>query len=96
MSNYTPGPWFYNGTELLGADGTKVVFTSHKIALGSVTSFPSGPANAALAIAAPDLLVALQAVVSVADRATAEFDMARAAIAKATGCTPLRMKGGDL
>lgn len=35
--------------------------------------------------AAPDLLAALQAVVSVADRATVEFDMARAAIAKATG-----------
>lgn len=35
--------------------------------------------------AAPDLLAALQAVVSVADRATVEFDMARAAISKATG-----------
>lgn len=33
--------------------------------------------------AAPDLLAALKAVVSVADRATVEFDMARAAIAKA-------------
>lgn len=35
--------------------------------------------------AAPDLLAALQAVASVADRATVEFDMARAAISKATG-----------
>lgn len=35
--------------------------------------------------AAPDLLQALKAVVSVADRATVEFDMARAAISKATG-----------
>ncbi len=32
-----------------------------------------------------DLLAALQAVVSVADRKTDEFDLARTAIAKATG-----------
>ncbi|MFM0256067.1 acetyl-CoA carboxylase [Paraburkholderia sediminicola] len=38
-----------------------------------------------LAAAAPELLDALKAVVSVADRATVEFDKARAAIAKATG-----------
>lgn len=37
--------------------------------------------------AAPDLLKALQGVVKVADRATDEFDAARAAIAKATGST---------
>lgn len=35
--------------------------------------------------AAPDLLAALQAVVKVADRKTVEFDLAHAAIAKATG-----------
>lgn len=35
--------------------------------------------------AAPDLLEALQAVVRVVDRDTEEFDMARAAIAKALG-----------
>lgn len=38
-----------------------------------------------LIIAAPDLLEALIAVVRVADRETDEFDMARAAIAKALG-----------
>lgn len=42
-------------------------------------------ANARLISAAPDLLEALEAVVSVADRATTEFDLARAAIAKARG-----------
>lgn len=42
-------------------------------------------ANAKLIAAAPELLEALQAVVSVADRATVEFDKARAAIAKAIG-----------
>lgn len=42
-------------------------------------------ADAALiAKAAPDMLAALQGVVHVADRATVEFDAARAAIAKAT------------
>jgi hypothetical protein len=40
--------------------------------------------DARLIAAAPDLLEALIAVVSVADRATDEFDKARAAIAKAT------------
>lgn len=44
-------------------------------------------ANAHLIAAAPDLLDALIAVVRVADRATDEFDMARAAIAKALGET---------
>lgn len=47
----------------------------------------SGAANAQLIAAAPDLLKALQAVVCVADRATVEFDAARAAIALATGAT---------
>ena len=42
-------------------------------------------ANARLIAAAPDLLEALQGVLRVADRATVEFDAARAAIAKATG-----------
>ncbi len=34
-----------------------------------------------------EMLAALQGVVCVADRSTAEFDAARAAIAKATGAT---------
>lgn len=45
-------------------------------------------ANAKLISAAPDLLTALRAVLSVADRKTDEFDLARAAIAKATGVQP--------
>lgn len=40
--------------------------------------------DARLIAAAPELLAALQAVLGVADRATAEFDQARTAIAKAT------------
>lgn len=41
-------------------------------------------ATARLIAAAPELLEALRGVVRVADRATVEFDAARAAIAKAT------------
>lgn len=41
--------------------------------------------DARLIAAAPDVLEALKAVMRVADRHTAEFDMARAAIAKAEG-----------
>lgn len=39
---------------------------------------------------APELLEALQGVVRVADRATDEFDAARAAIAKATGAANMK------
>ena len=42
-------------------------------------------ANCTLIHAAPDLYAALQAVLRVADRNTEEFDLARAAIAKAEG-----------
>lgn len=42
-------------------------------------------ANGNLFAAAPDLLAALRGVLRVADRATDEFDAARAAIFKATG-----------
>ncbi len=44
-------------------------------------------ANAQLMSAAPELLSALEGVLRVADRATVEFDAARAAIAKARGET---------
>jgi hypothetical protein len=43
---------------------------------------------ARLMATAPQLLAALRAVVSVADRKTAEFDLAHAAIAEAEGETP--------
>lgn len=45
-------------------------------------------ADARLIAAAPDLLEALRGVVRVADRATVEFEAARAAIAKAEGRAP--------
>jgi hypothetical protein len=47
------------------------------------TNEPESAANGRLIAAAPDLLAALKGVMRVADRATDEFDAARAAIAKA-------------
>ena len=48
-------------------------------------AFDRSLANAMLIAAAPEMLVALQGVLRVADRKTDEFDAARAAIAKAVG-----------
>ncbi|WP_250500564.1 hypothetical protein [Caballeronia sp. GAWG1-5s-s] len=64
-----------------GRDGTENLF------LQNVEGYYAcqNEEDALLIAAAPDLLEALNAVVSVADRETVEFDMARAAIAKATG-----------
>ena len=47
--------------------------------------FPARLADARLACAAPDLYEALEGVLRVADRDTAEFNKARAALAKARG-----------
>jgi len=79
--SHTPGPW------TVESDGTTLVMDGQIVATAIA---PDGArideqrANARLIAAAPDLLVALQAVLRVADRATVEFDAARAAIAKAT------------
>lgn len=53
--------------------------------IAHVGNGPRAAENARLIAAAPDLLEALKGVVKVADRATMEFDAARAAIAKAEG-----------
>ena len=85
---HTPGTWYwddevwtdYDPAErapwLIGADG-RLILT------GQIRC--QTKADADLISAAPELLEALIAVVSVADRATVEFDKARAAIAKARG-----------
>lgn len=79
MIKHTPGPWavvsdhdWHSGQQYGVKD---VVPLNHTIT----------EANANLIAAAPDLLEALEAVLSVADRATDEFDMARKAIACARG-----------
>lgn len=85
----TPGPWFYH------REGFSTVYIEARLRQGVIQEVAAcGPteagqeqqlSNAKLIAAAPDLLAALQAVLSVSDRATVEFDMARAAISKATG-----------
>ena len=89
----TPGPWHLrlsdNATpHILHGDATADLDDmAHRVCvmpaeiMQSFNSF----ANARLIAAAPDLLQALEGVVRVADRATVEFDSARAAIAKAKG-----------
>lgn len=87
---HTPGPW-----ETWQAPGTSwwtVRAVYHDDMGRRVTAYPAicnagmqpNGANARLIAAAPELLEALKQVVSVADRKTVEFDLARAAIAKAT------------
>lgn len=91
-AQHTPGPWW------LQADGAGwyVECTperGHSVAYVRAEAGEDDPdtpdaekeANARLIAAAPELLEALRGVLRVADRATVEFDAARAAIAKATG-----------
>lgn len=81
MNAHTPGPWKSTHCTVSAEE------TDER--LGFRISVRNGNrddtrANARLIAAAPDLLAALQDVLRVADRATDEFDAARAAIAKAT------------
>lgn len=89
-TKHTPGEWFT-------CRGVSSIYIEARLRQGVVQEIAAcGPteagheqqeANARLIAAAPELLEALQAVVAVADRATDEFDRARAAIAKATGAS---------
>lgn len=85
----TGGEWTASGTEvrttvkLRGAIGTGHNDEQYYGTGAMIAESVWRPADARLIAAAPDLLAALKAVVSVADRATVEFDKARAAIAKA-------------
>lgn len=83
---HTPGPWAKNRYgELCGSDHKRITLSDSGISLSCGVPQPEYIANARLVAAAPDLLEALKAVVSVADRKTVEFDKAHAAIAKAEG-----------
>jgi hypothetical protein len=69
--------------------GNWFVLTTNPVGLEDVAAICAtngyGENEARLIAAAPDLLVALQGVVRVADRKTDEFDAAHAAVAKALG-----------
>ena len=78
--SHTPGPWHNDCFLVTATQGRREICHTGE---GRGTS-EECEANARLIAAAPDLLAALVGVVRVADRATVEFDAARAAIAKAT------------
>lgn len=81
-TKHTAGPWMakdgHGGSFDIVGSGHDWVATVHN-------GHDADEANAALIASAPDLLAALEAVLRVADRATDEFDAARAAIRKARG-----------
>lgn len=84
MSAHTPGPWTRHGLIIAAADGSSVgeMSAGHPyISLGEQER------NAALAAAAPDLLVALEAMLnaSMYRNHPGESDLAIAAIKKARG-----------
>ena len=94
QNKHTPGSWSVYNPGLrayITAKHPEPAYDGENIVVAEL----NGPedareVNARLIAAAPDLLAALQAVLSVADRKTDEFDKARAAIAKATGASTCR------
>lgn len=87
---HAPGPWRVKQLGSYAQPGWVVLWPdkggTHMRRLDYQGNFTEQDAR--LIAAAPELLAALLAVVKVADRATAEFDQARVAIAKATECMP--------
>lgn len=95
---HTPGPWEMDeeACYIFAAKGEMTVLQvrgwgyltgrgTHALALSDEEGEAIQRANGLLAAAAPELLEALEEVVMVSDRATVEYDKARAAIAKAKG-----------
>lgn len=83
---HTPGPWsFYDDSNDGKTNRIEIVAIGKTVARIYHSVPEEDLPNARLIAAAPELLEALIAVVSVADRATVEFDKARDAIDKATG-----------
>jgi hypothetical protein len=85
-TGFTKGPWrtrrLKRSIEIFWPEtGQRVA----GVPLSEFVENSGNEANARLIAAAPDLLDALKAVLSVADRKTDEFDRAHAAIAKAEG-----------
>jgi len=97
-TRWTPGPWEWEWAVTgLGSSDGRVLTKERHFALGFPTCIAVSPrmvtkeqweANASLLAAAPDLYEALVGVIAVADRATVEFDRARAALALARGERP--------
>jgi hypothetical protein len=81
-AGHTPGPWAATERGAIFSDAGHVGATFAK---NWDRPSPTEIANGRLIAAAPELYEALRAVVRVADRATVEFDAARAALSKAEG-----------
>jgi hypothetical protein len=100
------GPWIADATVCTEEGGLAVIAVNPDVPVGGTPTRgmvawvnnrcgacdtdDKAIATARLIAAAPDLLAALEAVVSVADRKTVEFDQAHAAIAKAKGVQNVR------
>ena len=86
-AEHTKGPWAVNPTsaQVDAFVGVKPLPICQLLWPTDERTEAETEANAHLIAAAPDLLAALKRIVVVADRATVEFDRARAAIAKAEG-----------
>ena len=85
---HTTGPWHWNGgCNVTVGSGAYMIAATSRWQWEEEQNRPTSEqiANARLIAAAPELLEALIGVVKVADRATKEFDKARAAISKAIG-----------
>lgn len=94
QTKHTPGPWNFAKSDI---DGRYSIYGNGPLAYCGDTGAVNGDgeANARLIAAAPDLLVALKALVGEADLGEVDLDddrakleQARAAIAKATGDQP--------
>ena len=83
-AKHTTGPWINDNGLVYGTSGDGTPSFDIYYSADWPGDADEGMANAKLIAAAPDLLEALPGVVRVADRATDEFDVARAAIRKAT------------
>ena len=83
-TKHTPGPWAIDG------EGTNAMVRGADLTIVAVRHRLTGPtheANARLIAAAPELLEALESILSDACDNGAYWDKARAAIAKARGET---------
>jgi hypothetical protein len=91
-SKFTPGPWTAGGTKPFkgneawifdSSNPEKLVANVRPNLIDSTISMEEAFYNAHLIAAAPDLLKALEEVISVSDRKTDIYDRAKVAIRKA-------------
>jgi hypothetical protein len=98
-ASFTPGPWSFDGRNLVGGNGERVLFSGH---IGiAIASKPQGWANDNLLLAAPDLYEALAGFIAYLDKGEGYLSGAleqqmRDAVAKAVPASvDTRPKDGD-